>query len=293
MSTGPKWWSLTLLILTPALAVGQPPPPAGGPPRPMMGFGFDPNRIFDSMDRNGDGVVTRDEITDRRTLDRFEDYCRRAGVTDGRLTREAFLKGFQDRMQSRVRSGFTDPEPFFRRLDRAGTGKLSREQLPNSASFPIDFDRWDANKDGFLDLAEFKAMFEEAARQRFGGAAAPAGPGSPGATAPPPASPAKPDAPKADAKPEPPRPAESPLTLYRAGKPVPGLPPWFKELDVDADGQIALHEWKGRPPEEFQAIDRNGDGFLTLEEVLRHVNAKPKPVPPDPPVTIRGTGTAP
>jgi hypothetical protein len=50
------------------------------------------------------------------------------------------------------------------------------------------------------------------------------------------------------------------------------LPPWFKQLDTNHDAQIGLYEWKvsGRPLSEFQAMDRNNDGFLTVEEVLAY-----------------------
>jgi hypothetical protein len=47
------------------------------------------------------------------------------------------------------------------------------------------------------------------------------------------------------------------------------LPPWFKELDTDRDGQVGLDEWRaaGRPVEEFSQYDLNGDGLITPDEV--------------------------
>jgi hypothetical protein len=53
------------------------------------------------------------------------------------------------------------------------------------------------------------------------------------------------------------------------------LPPeldWFRQLDVDRDGQVGLYEWKasGRPISEFDKRDLNGDGFITPEEVLKY-----------------------
>jgi hypothetical protein len=65
-------------------------------------------------------------------------------------------------------------------------------------------------------------------------------------------------------------PEERRPVVYRAGHLPPGLPDWFAQLDTDHDAQIGLYEWKhsGRPLEEFRAMDRNNDGFLTVEEVL-------------------------
>jgi hypothetical protein len=63
---------------------------------------------------------------------------------------------------------------------------------------------------------------------------------------------------------------------YRAGKLPRGLPAWFAQLDRDGDGQVGLYEWKqaDRPIDEFEAMDLNGDGFLTAEEVLRFLKAQ-------------------
>ena len=53
----------------------------------------------------------------------------------------------------------------------------------------------------------------------------------------------------------------------------PDLPNWFRSLDTNAAGQVSLHEWRanGRRVADLQRMDRNGDGFLTAEEVHRFV----------------------
>jgi hypothetical protein len=59
--------------------------------------------------------------------------------------------------------------------------------------------------------------------------------------------------------------------VYRAGKlPGSGLPDWFKKLDVNRDGQVALAEWykAGNDIDNFREWDRNDDGFITPEEAL-------------------------
>ncbi len=51
------------------------------------------------------------------------------------------------------------------------------------------------------------------------------------------------------------------------------LPAWFKNLDTDGDGQVALYEWRqaGKPLDEFAEFDRNDDGFITPEEIVHHM----------------------
>ena len=67
-------------------------------------------------------------------------------------------------------------------------------------------------------------------------------------------------------------------TVYRFGSLPKELPSWFSELDTDKDAQVGLYEWKvsGRPIEEFTKMDRNGDGFLTVDEVLYAQRNDPK-----------------
>jgi len=63
-------------------------------------------------------------------------------------------------------------------------------------------------------------------------------------------------------------------TVYHAGGNLPkGLPEWFGQYDTDKDGQVSLYEWRiGKKSAEldadFEKMDRNGDGFLTAEEIV-------------------------
>src|SRR5262249_46139863 len=56
------------------------------------------------------------------------------------------------------------------------------------------------------------------------------------------------------------------------------LPAWFAKLDTDGDGQVSLDEWRegGKALEEFEAMDRNGDGYLTADEVLHYIESRTK-----------------
>ncbi len=60
-------------------------------------------------------------------------------------------------------------------------------------------------------------------------------------------------------------------------RPLPkGLPPWFKELDTDGDGEITLHQWQeaGRDVEEFRKYDLDNDGILTADEILSYLKKR-------------------
>ncbi len=56
-----------------------------------------------------------------------------------------------------------------------------------------------------------------------------------------------------------------------------GVPGWFEDKDADGDGQVAMAEyadkWSNDLVEEFMAWDANGDGMVTVDEVLRGVES--------------------
>jgi hypothetical protein len=146
----------------------------------------------------------------------------------------------------------TMAEMRFRRLDTDGNGLLNTDELAGESALLSEKDRWDTDNDGFINLSEFKEYFK-ARVQQYQLAGNPFGRG--GATT----------------NPNDPNKA----TVYRAGKLPPNLPAWFAQYDTDLDGQVGLYEWKaaGQPIVQFEKMDLNGDGFLTVEEVLRSTGA--------------------
>ncbi len=245
--------------------------------------GFNPEQGFQNWDTNKDGVVTRDEIRTTWDRDRFEDYLRRAGSTDGRLTKDGYLKAFQERMNERAgfRGGFGggapggrprfDPAQFeamFKNFDRNGDGKIDKDEIQRTATLKNEVATWDTTKDGAIDLAEWKVYLDSANKgltSPGGAAPPPVGPTpAPNGTTPPATTPTDPMA-------EPKKETPAAPTVFRAGQlPSEGLPSWFKDLDKDNDGQVALHEWPAdRPMKEFEDADRNGDGLVTIAEGLR------------------------
>jgi hypothetical protein len=263
---------LTLVILglwCPA-AFGQ--FPGGGPGGGEGGgrrFGGNPSQFFDRL-ANGKDRIVRAELTDPRMQAMFDRMAQRLNITNGVITREQFLSQMNQwrgrppggELPSGNPEGATGPgganqvsawaEAMFRQLDQNGDGVLNYDEMPEALR--AEREQWDTDQNGLIDLNEFKAYFQ-ARMQQF---QAQRGPGwvlqSSDAT------------PPAAEEAEPPRPV-----VYRAGKLPKELPAWFAPIDVDGDAQIGLYEWRasGRPIDEFLKIDRNNDGFLTVEEVLR------------------------
>jgi hypothetical protein len=157
-------------------------------------------------------------------------------------------------------------EKLFRKLEASGDGLLSPAELPDALR--SEHARWDANRDGFIDPDEYWAYYQGRLRLLSEGVASGQIQLKPGLV------PLGPD--RIPAARGAPRPA-----IYRAGQLPPGLPDWFMKTDADGDGQLGLYEWKksGRPLEQFVALDRNDDGFVTLAELMRHLAEQPRDRP--------------
>jgi Ca2+-binding EF-hand superfamily protein len=153
----------------------------------------------------------------------------------------------------------TQAEKLFNRFDANHDGVLSPDEVPDGLK--ANFAKWDANRDGVIDAKEYWAYYQASLKtvsdKVASGEIAIKLPG--GATVPKPAAPPLPGD------------EEYKLQIFRAGKLPPGLPDWFTTLDTDGDGQIGLYEWRaaGWAIEDFQKMDLNGDGLITVEEYLK------------------------
>jgi Ca2+-binding EF-hand superfamily protein len=246
--------------------------PGGGGGRGFPGGGFDPNQFFDQMS-GGKEVWLRTE-TDPRNQRRFDIIAAQVGVTNGQITRRQYTAYQEQRAAERASRG-TSPnsggrggnptltaEGMFSSLDKNGDGYLNYDEMPDQLR--TERDRWDTDRNGLIDLSEFRAFFEARVQ------------------APPTQSQAS--SPSADLPLQgglswdyfqgPVEEPRKPPVVYRAGKLPKELPSWFEQYDTDKDGQIGLYEWKasGKSIQEFEEMDRNKDGFLTVDEVLRFVN---------------------
>lgn len=116
--------------------------------------------VFDRLDANHDGQVTRDEVgQDQMRL--FRRLLRQSDKNeDGQLSKEEFVAGTTkqpDAADAADAGGQTprarfNPQQVLARLDRNGDKKLSKEEAPERMR--ENFDRLDRNQDGFIDAEE-------------------------------------------------------------------------------------------------------------------------------------------
>jgi hypothetical protein len=245
----------------------------------------DPSMLFDMMAK-GKPTIVRSEL-DERGQGMFDRFASSMGINNGVMTRDQFTQGMQSMSQQfgaggggggggqgwggvsrggrrggdRAGMGGSPAdyvanmaESEFRRRDQNADGVLNFDEM--TESLRAERDKWDTNKDGMIDMAEYKPYFQARIQQIMGGETG-----------------SGPEAKSASVE------EERKVVVYRAGKLPKELPSWFAELDTNQDAQVALYEWKhsGRSLQEFESLDRNGDGFLTVDEVL-HASKAGAPV---------------
>lgn len=256
---------------------GNPAAPGGGMGR--IG-GFDPGSMFDFMAKGKPTISISDPPVGLKK-ESLEEYAQAAGITNGEITRDQWT-GYIEFRRAKQANGGSGAQPQaitipgagpagglppgatpemltlwadtdFKRFDENGDGKLNQDEMPKQLLKELV--RWDKNQDGLIDQEEYRTYFMTTFQERLSGASASQKQNPFG-------SPLEDDLDK--------RPV-----VYRAGKlPPKGMPLWFKQLDMDGDGQVALYEWRqaGKNLDEFKFWDRDDDGFITIEEAL-HVNA--------------------
>jgi Ca2+-binding EF-hand superfamily protein len=212
--------------------------------------GYEPAQYFDKMS-GGSPVWLRPATADSKQKF-FDRVAQALGITNGQITLRQWLTG-QEHIKPALGKKMPTGESFyqyaqreFKRFDLNGDGFLNPDEAP--PALRQEFTLWDKNKDGVIDYKEFRSYLQATVRREQNakiGAKAVA------------------NLLKMSEEDRP--------VVYRAGNlPLDKLPPWFVQLDTDHDGQIGLYEWRraGKPLHEFQAMDRNNDGFLTVEEIL-------------------------
>jgi Ca2+-binding EF-hand superfamily protein len=217
-----------------------PRPPLGGAERPgFPGTRPDPRELFNRMDANKDGKLTKDELAQRERLP--ENFALLDANSDGSISQDEFME-------------------FGRRFGQRPPGAPNQNNQANQANpqvFEALFDRTDSNSDGKLTKDEVpeERQVMRSVLERAGGEIS-KDQFVRGMTA------------AMQAGGQPPRPDGAP---QRRPDGAPGSPPpgggLFAALDTDRDGQLSNAEIVGAGSALLK-LDRNNDGKLTPDEVF-------------------------
>ncbi|MFM2094130.1 MAG: hypothetical protein RIS70_1254 [Planctomycetota bacterium] len=134
--------------------------------------------LFTKLDRDGDGVLTREEVGDEnaRMLQRL---VRRGDKNqDGKLGRDEFLAAVKETAEQNDPNNpprpdarpdqnpdrRPPPQQIIRQFDKDGDGKLSKDEVPERMR--ENMERIDTDRDGFVTVEELQSAFRAMARSR-------------------------------------------------------------------------------------------------------------------------------
>jgi Ca2+-binding EF-hand superfamily protein len=212
------------------------------------------NMRFQDMDRNGDGMITRDEW---RGNDRS--FANHDWNGDGKLSGDEVRAGARrnsrwDDRDVETSIGYEDDRTVnrFRTLDHDNNGRLSRAEWHATSE---TFSRLDRNRDGALTVGEFTASEDDDTEDRFsdldtnhdGSVSRSEWHGSAAVFT------------ALDAN------RDGVLTRAEAVGNQDTAPDEFRSLDVNNDGAVARDEWHWNTAA-FDRLDANRDGRLSRGE---------------------------
>jgi hypothetical protein len=297
--------SVSLAFTAPAFCQDSSRMPKPGAAAPA-GTRGNPDQFFRMLSKGKDSISRAEVSPDLQYL--FDKFAQKAGVTDGRITIEQFRRVYNDGKsegagmrkaapKDEAKDVVAPPNVFrterrgngngtgngnghdklagvdlatladntFRFTDQNRDGVLEYDEMPDDLQETMD--TWDDNDNGMIDLEEHRRYYVAKAQQRMAereenGIATPW------------------SNPERDEMPAtvPGRDNQRKPLVYNSKNLPQEVPPWFKELDQNRDAQVSLFEWrqgKDRKVQDFARHDRNDDGFITVEDILRGKGGAP------------------
>ncbi len=197
--------------------------------------------------------------------------------------------------------GMPSPEDSFRRMDRNQNGQIDPDEIPGFfrdmyTKAGMDVSRPISQQEFLQGSQKIREQFEQARSSGdFSQFRRPDGGGGPPTSSGPPSSSSRPESDRGDGR----RSEESSREERRddrgrderresstsgksskkTAKPktrvTQDLPADYREKDKNGDGQIGLYEWDRKAFSHFYALDRNGDGLLTPDELIAATKKSP------------------
>ena len=233
--------------------------------------------LFTKLDRDGDGVLTREEVGDENAR-MFQRLVRRGDKNqDGKLGRDEFLAAVKETAEQGEPNNpqrpdarpdqnpdrRPPPQQVIRQFDKDGDGKLSKDEMPERMR--ENMERIDTDRDGFVTVEELQSAFRAMARTRNESGTPPDRPGTP--------APATPGKEQPDNKPAPERPNAPAPDAANPEQETRAIESMFTSRDENRDGKLTADEMPAANRQMFERMvarfGTEGEPSLSREQFVK------------------------